>query len=67
MAGITLLTDDLRRILNPNDAFATEASNSIPDGTDDDDGDDDGGSDGSGVDASAGVEEKVDDEGWWRC
>ena len=59
---ITLLTDDLRRILNPNDAFATEASNSIPDGSDDDDGDDDGGSDGSDVDGGDGVEGKDDDE-----
>ena len=62
MAGITLLTDDLRRMLNPNDVFATEDSSSISDGSDDDDGDDDGGSDGSGVGGSAGVEGKIDDE-----
>ena len=61
MAGIILLTDDLRRMLNPNDVFATEASSSISDGSDDDDGDD-GGSDGSGVDGSAGVEGKFEDE-----
>jgi len=62
MAGITLLTDELRRMLNPNDVFATEASSSISDGSDNDDGDDDGGSDGSDVDGGAGVEGKDDDE-----
>ena len=62
MAGITLLTDDLRRILNTNDAFATEASSSISDGSDDDDGNDDGGYDGFDVDGGAGVEGKDDDE-----
>ena len=59
MAGIILLTYDLRRMLNPNDVFATEASSLISDGSDGDDGDDDGGYDGFDVDGGAGVEEKL--------